>query len=241
MKKALKSIPGLVPVLILIISISCTKTPVPGFTYDPEVNPEAGDTIRFMNSSDHADSYEWDFGDGGTSTDHEPFHIYSESGSFQVSLTASNDKKSEEIAKTLQINDPTVMDILVIGIDEDTIVLTDADVWVYDNDDDANGWPEVEPRYQDITDEEGIVIFSNLESVKYIIIAFRVEESGIWYGGGKLIYPLEQNKYTLLLMETKWFLWEEDTTSTKSAVLKGIPDLPKEFTRLSENMAGRSK
>ena len=41
---------------IFIIS-SCTKTPVPAFSYSPVSNPEAGDTIKFTNASLDATSY----------------------------------------------------------------------------------------------------------------------------------------------------------------------------------------
>jgi hypothetical protein len=41
-------------------------------------------------------TYEWDFGDGDTSTEANPFHIYNESGDFTVSLKVTDDKGTSE-------------------------------------------------------------------------------------------------------------------------------------------------
>ncbi len=41
-------------------------------------------------------SYEWDFGDGDTSTDANPYHVYNESGDFTVSLKVTDDKGTSE-------------------------------------------------------------------------------------------------------------------------------------------------
>lgn len=43
-------------------------------------------TIKFMNNSINASTYQWDFGDGHTSKDKNPSHIYQEPGIFTVSL-----------------------------------------------------------------------------------------------------------------------------------------------------------
>jgi hypothetical protein len=41
-------------------------------------------------------TYEWDFGDGDTSTDANPFHVYNEGGDFTVSLKVTDDKGTSE-------------------------------------------------------------------------------------------------------------------------------------------------
>ena len=46
-------------------------------------------TVSFINISENADSYEWDFGDGTTSTQIDPIKTY-ETGNYTVSLTAFN-------------------------------------------------------------------------------------------------------------------------------------------------------
>lgn len=50
------------------------------------VTTTASNEIRFLNKSQRADSYLWDFGDGSTSTLSDPVHTYSGNGPFQVSL-----------------------------------------------------------------------------------------------------------------------------------------------------------
>lgn len=46
--------------------------------------------ILFTNSSQNGDSYSWDFGDGSTSTDESPVHVYAEDGVYNVTLTVTN-------------------------------------------------------------------------------------------------------------------------------------------------------
>lgn len=44
-------------------------------------------TINFSDASYKATSWEWDFGDGGTSTEQNPSHTYQRSGKYEVSLS----------------------------------------------------------------------------------------------------------------------------------------------------------
>jgi PKD repeat protein len=47
-------------------------------------------TIKFNNTSTAASSYSWDFGDGGTSTQPSPEHVYNNPGSYTVRLIANS-------------------------------------------------------------------------------------------------------------------------------------------------------
>lgn len=47
-----------------------------------------GDTIHFQNLSDGGISYFWDFGDGHTSTDFQPKHVFDSAGTYHVMLVA---------------------------------------------------------------------------------------------------------------------------------------------------------
>ncbi len=51
-------------------------------------NPDTG-TVRFLNISENADTYEWDFGDGTTSTEINPIKTYG-TGDYTITLTAFN-------------------------------------------------------------------------------------------------------------------------------------------------------
>jgi len=50
-----------------------------------------GVTKNFVNESENAVTYEWDFGDGTTADSENATHTYEESGTFDVCLTAIND------------------------------------------------------------------------------------------------------------------------------------------------------
>lgn len=47
--------------------------------------------VHFINASNYADSYVWDFGDGTTSAEPEPIHTYTEPGYYTVKLTVNGD------------------------------------------------------------------------------------------------------------------------------------------------------
>ncbi len=58
------------------------------FTFTPKKGPKPL-TVVFTNKSTHAYWYEWSFGDGTTSVEKNPTHLYQEAGVYSVSLTAS--------------------------------------------------------------------------------------------------------------------------------------------------------
>nr|WP_321416630.1 alpha/beta fold hydrolase [uncultured Methanomethylovorans sp.] len=47
-------------------------------------------TVQFTDLSTNAISWKWDFGDGTSSTEQDPVHIYTKEGSYTVSLNSSN-------------------------------------------------------------------------------------------------------------------------------------------------------
>lgn len=58
-------------------------------------------TVNFSNESTNAITYEWDFGDGETSTEENPVHIYTEAGVYTVTLFADGgDCGTDEITFT---------------------------------------------------------------------------------------------------------------------------------------------
>lgn len=65
-----------------------------------------GNTVDFTNESTKAQFYAWDFGDGATSTDENPSHTYSISGTYTVSLIASSECDSDTsfISLTMSVN-----------------------------------------------------------------------------------------------------------------------------------------
>ena len=49
-------------------------------TFQYEINPENWAEVIFMNYSQNASTFAWDFGDGNTSTDTNPTHTYGSGG-----------------------------------------------------------------------------------------------------------------------------------------------------------------
>ncbi|ACV11818.1 PKD domain containing protein [Halorhabdus utahensis DSM 12940] len=77
------------------------------FTYTPS-NPTADETVSFSESASDPDgsiqSYDWQFGDGNSSSSTNPTHTYSSAGSYNVSLTvADGDGNTNSTTKPLSV------------------------------------------------------------------------------------------------------------------------------------------
>jgi len=176
--------------IALLLLTNCKKPPEPDFSFSPADNPEAGDTIKFSNLTEEAQSYSWDFGNGSVSSDEHPFTFYETTGNKEVTLTATNEAGSASVSKTIMINDPTILGFFVYS---DTLgtVLPGCEIWVYDNEYDYNQFNV--PQFLETTDSEGIAVFMNLEPQIYYIIAYKEETNGAWIAGGNT-QPLTQNE-----------------------------------------------
>ena len=64
---------------------------------------DVGEEIEFTNGTQGAATYEWDFGDGTSSTEENPKKKYSKPGKFTVTLTGITKKKKIEKSKSLEI------------------------------------------------------------------------------------------------------------------------------------------
>lgn len=67
--------------------------------------------ITPVNLSTNASSYEWDFGDGGTSVEDQPTHTYAASGTYDIALTAINGCGSNDTTIQLVIFRPGTFSI----------------------------------------------------------------------------------------------------------------------------------
>ena len=95
---------------ILVISVfflsGCSKdsSPEPSVSFSMDnTTARVGETITFTNASQYATSYEWDFGDGNSSTEENPTHSYSSYGVFSITLTANGDGGSGSATKSITI------------------------------------------------------------------------------------------------------------------------------------------
>ena len=77
-----------VSVAVLPAVADFTRTPISG---EPPL------TVAFTDASTNATSWAWDFGDGDTSTDQNPTHVYAADGRYTVTLVASNATDSDTL------------------------------------------------------------------------------------------------------------------------------------------------
>lgn len=58
---------------------------------------EVNNIVTFTNQSTNANGYTWDFGDGNTSTDEDPWNTYTSIGTYTVELTAINGNCPDDV------------------------------------------------------------------------------------------------------------------------------------------------
>jgi PKD repeat protein len=98
-----------------------------------------GDTVTFTNESEGSyDSFEWDFGDGSTSTDENPTHTYSVRGQYSVTLAIDGLGGAHTVTKTdyikvyTQASADFSADVILVGVG-DTITFTDSSIGDYNS------------------------------------------------------------------------------------------------------------
>ncbi len=84
--------------------------PYCGFTFSPKF-PKPGETVHFIdNSINNTTTWLWNFGDGTTSTEKSPNHIYSAENKYKVTLNITNNFGSyEQSDSVIVLNNTPVM------------------------------------------------------------------------------------------------------------------------------------
>ncbi len=96
-------------VLLVVLFFSCDKSdPLPiskvGFEVINKDKLERFIPIKFVNLSTNAATYKWDFGDGTSdSLNIAPEHVYTEEGSYDVTLTATTED-GQQTTETMSID-----------------------------------------------------------------------------------------------------------------------------------------
>lgn len=89
--------------IIYVDTINIHTIPNSGFLYSSN-----GNMVTFNNTTIDGDTYEWNYGDGATSTDTNSVHNYIEGGDYEVRLIATNecgnDTTIKNISLTLEAN-----------------------------------------------------------------------------------------------------------------------------------------
>ncbi len=149
-----------------LILFSCESSPRAWFSVSPG-DPVVGEEVWFTNESENAADFEWDFGDGYTSSELNPVHKYTASGSYSVKLKVwSSSGLTDEAGLDLNVKIPTLLEIEVLEYFEKYPV-ADASVILYPTLDD---W-ENETNYinEGFTDSDGKVVFSDLDNVVHYV------------------------------------------------------------------------
>ncbi len=115
------SSPGVYPVTIFANDQVCgdtlarnayltvLDTPTVGFGIDRPLDCQPGNPFFFSDSSQNSNSWNWDFGDGTTSTLQNPSHTYTSFGTFGVTLTVTNAVGcSKSLTDSISIAPPNV-------------------------------------------------------------------------------------------------------------------------------------
>lgn len=119
---------------ILFVVFACgedDETPVPApvanFTFAIDATDKG--KVTFTNTSENATSVSWNFGDGSAaSTTANPVHTYEESGTYQVTLTATGaDAKTSTKTQAVVIDIPVVETGLTLAKLQKAWKISDAD------------------------------------------------------------------------------------------------------------------
>ena len=176
----------IIPILLLSLS-SCINTS-PHYNDVNACFVVTGDiyyineAVNFVDCSQYVEEYEWNFGDGTTSNQRNPAHVYTMPGTYQVSLTAYGYNTMETFMDAVTILDvvnTTDLDILVMFEGTESVV-PDCEVNLYSNQID---WENLEnPLFENpaITGSDGIVVFYDLSTVAYFIDAYKGVTGGYY-------------------------------------------------------------
>jgi len=91
--------------------------PEPKAAFEPQrPGASVNEPLLFRNLSGGQPplQYSWDFGDGHTSSERQPAHVYQQPGIYQVRLVVENSLGQDEISWPVQIGQPPVADMLLV-------------------------------------------------------------------------------------------------------------------------------
>lgn len=87
------------------INVEVNPLPVASFSLN-----QSNRYFTFLNQSQYANSYRWDFGDGNNSTEKDPAHTYSQNGNYTITLKALNTCGEDDSSLRIQIGNPASID-----------------------------------------------------------------------------------------------------------------------------------
>ncbi len=145
--------------------------------------------VYFNNCSSNAESYSWDFGDGTYSTEKHPNHTYISPGIYQVILTANGIDSQTDSKTEITIIGSTDLYIFIMHYGTDDPV-SDCNVTIYGSEDDWQNFTN--PIIEGNTNNEGNVIFTQLDTVIYYIDAYKGVDETHYYSNEQQGYITNQ-------------------------------------------------
>ena len=135
----------------------------PNASFEHTVLDDCQGAMQFMDqSTNFPTSWNWDFGDGNNSYSESPYHVYSQAGVYEVTLTASNEYGSNSFTYSVIVNalNPSIEASGDIYVDSD--ITFNANIvggisWFW-NFGDGNSSSEPNPSH--VYEEEGIYTVS---------------------------------------------------------------------------------
>ena len=153
-----------------LIIFACKKskdeTPIASFSVNT-TEPSVGQPVSFINDSQNGQSFEWNFGDGYTSTDRDPIHTFTSTGSFEVILSAVSKSGISDTARlTLNVLIPTLLEIDVREYYSQDVI-PGASIILYPT---LADWDaQTNSVVEGFTDADGVAVFSNLNPIVYYV------------------------------------------------------------------------
>jgi len=171
--------------VILISLTACQKEPIASFVMSKS-EIVSGETVSFTNTSVDGSSFEWDFGDGSTSSDENPTHTFDKDGVYSITMTATSKKgkKSSSAYETLTVLLTTDMTIYVY-LDGTETPVNDCTIRLYTNKTDWDNHTNEIAKSN--TNPNGMVAFTKLQPIVYYINAYKPVNGG-YFANWELAY-----------------------------------------------------
>ena len=101
---------------LFIDNINITGTEInspPTASFNTNVNGACvNESIQFLdNSTGGVNAWSWDFGDGNSSSEQNPNHVYTAAGTYTVTLVASNSFGSNSTTQVITVNNPPTVSL----------------------------------------------------------------------------------------------------------------------------------
>lgn len=123
-----KSLSVLLLALLAVGIAASQAAPTARFGSAPDGNPVVGQVVQFNDSSiGGPTSWSWDFGDGQTSTDRNPTHVFGGPGVFNVTLTVSGGGGSSQVVQQVVVTTEDTLQLNNRGNHPFTVKLTATD------------------------------------------------------------------------------------------------------------------